>query len=448
MKNPFQHIRRCRLLLAVFCLFCNIHSLHAQWVNINVVPSTSSIDALCFVAKDTNLFVGTRALGVILSMDAGASWTPVNSGLKTTSGLINTSVCALVCSGTNIFAGLDGGGVFLSTNNGSSWIAVNSGLTDTSVYALAAIGDNLFAGSYNGDIFLSTNDGKSWNQVNNGWPLISNVNVLTASGNNLFAGTWTKYLGTDGSISGGAFLSTDFGTTWTQVLGPQPVVTFGPVISVDAIAIMGTNIFAGTSNGVYLSTDDTSWTAVNSGLPTNDPPSNFAVSETNIFGGTQGNGVFLSTDNGTSWWSVSLGLPKNLYVSALAVSGANLFASGYAVNSQVVYGFWRRPLSEMIPATAVRTTESEAPKTFSLSQNYPNPFNPTTTISFALPAQSFVSLKVFDMLGREVLTIVSGELRAGSYTRQWNASNVASGVYFYRLQAETFSGTKKLLLLK
>ncbi len=85
---------------------------------------------------------------------------------------------------------------------------------------------------------------------------------------------------------------------------------------------------------------------------------------------------------------------------------------------------------------------------FVLSQNYPNPFNPTTTILFALPAWSIVSLKVFDLLGREVSTIVSEELQAGSYTRQWNAANMASGVYFYRLQAGTYSETKKLLLLK
>jgi len=98
--------------------------------------------------------------------------------------------------------------------------------------------------------------------------------------------------------------------------------------------------------------------------------------------------------------------------------------------------------------TAVKDSKSKIPTTFSLSQNYPNPFNPATTISFALPSRSLVSLKVFDILGREVSTIVSGELQAGSYTRQWNASNMASGVYFYRLQAGSFSETKKLLLLK
>jgi hypothetical protein len=88
------------------------------------------------------------------------------------------------------------------------------------------------------------------------------------------------------------------------------------------------------------------------------------------------------------------------------------------------------------------------PAEFSLSQNYPNPFNPTTTISFNLPSKSFVSLKIFDIIGREVATIVSEEMPAGSYSEQWNASNISSGIYFYRLHVGSFVETKKLVLLK
>ena len=89
-----------------------------------------------------------------------------------------------------------------------------------------------------------------------------------------------------------------------------------------------------------------------------------------------------------------------------------------------------------------------APEQFALAQNYPNPFNPTTNISFTLPSKGFVSLKVFDMLGREVATIVSEEMSAGSYSKQWNAANISSGIYFYRLQAGSFTETKKLVLLR
>jgi len=88
------------------------------------------------------------------------------------------------------------------------------------------------------------------------------------------------------------------------------------------------------------------------------------------------------------------------------------------------------------------------PVTTELRQNYPNPFNPSTTISFTLPSRSFVTLKVFDIIGREVAAIVSEEMSEGTYTRQWNASAFASGVYFYRLQAGSFVQTKKLIVVK
>ena len=83
-----------------------------------------------------------------------------------------------------------------------------------------------------------------------------------------------------------------------------------------------------------------------------------------------------------------------------------------------------------------------------LGQNYPNPFNPATVLPFNLPVRSFVSLKVFDSLGRKVATIVSEELPAGDYSRRWNAANMSSGVYYYRLQASSFVETKKLLLVR
>jgi hypothetical protein len=87
-------------------------------------------------------------------------------------------------------------------------------------------------------------------------------------------------------------------------------------------------------------------------------------------------------------------------------------------------------------------------KRYILSQNYPNPFNPVTTIEFDLPKTSEVSLKVFNILGEEVTTLVSDKLYAGSYTYKWDASNLASGVYLYRLEAEDFVETMKMILMK
>jgi hypothetical protein len=100
------------------------------------------------------------------------------------------------------------------------------------------------------------------------------------------------------------------------------------------------------------------------------------------------------------------------------------------------------------PITDVEEVNNSTLSEYYLQQNYPNPFNPTTSISFNLPAASYVSLKVFDIIGREIATIVSEELSSGTYVRQWNAENLPSGVYFYRLQAGSFNKTKKLILLR
>jgi beta-glucanase (GH16 family) len=85
---------------------------------------------------------------------------------------------------------------------------------------------------------------------------------------------------------------------------------------------------------------------------------------------------------------------------------------------------------------------------FFLSQNYPNPFNSSTIISFNLPSKSYVSLKVLDNIGKEVATIESNELMEGNYIRKWDASGFPGGIYFCRLQAGSFTETKKLILLK
>lgn len=91
---------------------------------------------------------------------------------------------------------------------------------------------------------------------------------------------------------------------------------------------------------------------------------------------------------------------------------------------------------------------SAVPATFALQQNFPNPFNPTTRIDFTLPSASMVSLKIYDMMGREVASIVSEELSAGTHSRQWDASAMPSGMYFYRMQAGSFSAIKRLVVVK
>ena len=103
----------------------------------------------------------------------------------------------------------------------------------------------------------------------------------------------------------------------------------------------------------------------------------------------------------------------------------------------------------MAGVVAVKGTVEQMPQTYALLQNYPNPFNPTTVITYHLPINSFVTLKIYDVLGREVVGLVNGRQNAGSHSVIFNASNLPNVArYFDRLQAGTFSETKKLLLLK
>ena len=109
------------------------------------------------------------------------------------------------------------------------------------------------------------------------------------------------------------------------------------------------------------------------------------------------------------------------------------------------------PTEELPPAPPIAKGQgalSQIPEAFGLLQNYPNPFNPSTVIRYELPVDSYVTLKVYDVLGRLVETIVDGSQEAGYRTATWKASSSPSGIYFYTLKAGTFTETKKLLLLR
>ncbi len=99
-------------------------------------------------------------------------------------------------------------------------------------------------------------------------------------------------------------------------------------------------------------------------------------------------------------------------------------------------------------ASITNIIDSENPVSYSLSQNYPNPFNPTTKINFNLAKNGFVSMKVYNILGKEVATLVSGNYNAGSYSVEFNASKLSSGVYFYSIEVNGFKDIKKMMLVK
>ena len=91
---------------------------------------------------------------------------------------------------------------------------------------------------------------------------------------------------------------------------------------------------------------------------------------------------------------------------------------------------------------------TNVPNVFDLSQNYPNPFNPVTQIKYAIPEKGFVTMKVFDVLGREVSKLVNKEQSAGNYIVDFDGTNLASGIYFYKLEINSFSDVKRMMLIK
>jgi hypothetical protein len=175
------------------------------------------------------------------------------------------------------------------------------------------------------------------------------------------------------------------------------------------------------------------------------------------------NNIYITTNNSKSG-TVYLADGKNIFVSNDYGNSFNI----YKTLDSVIVGLYKKPNSDIlyvITANDIFETTSSSNKSikhivtavkkdnlvltkYELYQNYPNPFNPSTTINYSLPKSGLVTLKVYDILGREVKTLVNTYKAAGSYDVSFNASNLASGIYIYQLKSGNFVSTKKLVLLK
>lgn len=386
-------------------------------------PSHGSI--LSLTLKGTDLYAGTTD-GVYLTTDDGSIWTRVSTGIPT-----NTSINALASNGSNIFAGTYGRGVYLTSDNGTSWTPVDTGLTNLYVYALAVSDTHLFAGTiYGGSVFHSTDNGAHWTQIG---PAGADVYALAVYHNSDIT---NLYAGTDG---GSIFLSTN-GSNWTSIgsgIGDR-IIT---------LTMSDTNLFAGTYGfGVYRSSiNGSTWTTVNNGLTNWNVLTLIAAGGPGgiyLFAGTEDSGVYFSTNNGTNWAPAGL---TGFSIRALAVNGTNLYAGNGGGD------VWKRPLFELI--TSVPSLPNAEPVQFHLEQNYPNPFNPSTSIRFYIPGNNKVNIKIYDVLGREIRTLRDGEFSAGWHNVTWDGSDnsgkiVASNVYFYRMISDKFIGVRKVVFFK
>ena len=399
------------LLATCFIILITGTIARGQWTHLRG-PCGGRIEALA--VSEGKIFAGTDS-GVFSSCDGCASWDG--------SALVGNAIHCFSVVGSEIVAGTENS-AYRSTDGGASWSPANNGMRDMGVYALARLDTDLFAGADNG-IYRSTDAGGSWELMSGQATLNDIQSFLVVSG--------TVYAGTYGA---GVYMSTDRGGSWSASdsgLGMAIVST---------LAAAGNDLFAGTLfNGVYRSTDGgASWQAVNAGLG-NLMVYALEVADSNMYAATF-DGVYNSTDYGNSW----KGLPTdsaNVDIRALAISGLELIAG--AVDA----GVWKLPLPGGV--NGVRQG-GQRPVKFSLRQNYPNPFNPTTTIVYEVASAGYTTLRVYDILGAEVATLVNRMDAPGTKTIIFDASALPSGAYYYRLQSmmsgKSVLETKKMILLK
>lgn len=474
----------------------------ANWQKVNTgLPVLES--AYSITSNGNALFVGYQGSGVFRSTNNGASWTPANNGLSA------LRISGLISLGTDVFC-QNGNGMYRSTDSGLTWLDANTGMASKDISYIASIGNNIFAGSESsGNVFRSSNEGVTWQNISAGLGTAT-IYGLVARGTNLFTSVsqnpgdttqgifkstnnganWIKVYSTYASTMGastdkiyaglynGMVASTDDGASWVPVSVPNP--NFG----IRKLAVSGNLIIASNSSNYHVSTNaGANWTTAP--FPNTAFFYDFSITGSNIYAVAQGagNGIYKSSNNGLNWTKlitpgnfpfacleynndIFIGMDSGVYRSTNG--GANWIrrSQGLEVNASYYYSstvlkFFpfnnnmyagtlyssviKAPLSYL---TGVQNISTEVPDKFLLQQNYPNPFNPSTKINFLLPANSFVKLTVYNSIGKEVSNLVNEKLSAGSYAFDFSGEMLTSGVYYYKLETENFSETKKMVLVK
>ncbi len=395
----------------------------ATWTPANLHVTTPIVNSLSVDSR--NLYATTDA-GIFRSIDGGGSWTTLNNGLT-------TYVTSTFIASDTLLIAATANGPFRSTDGGLNWMHVDTSLSYIP-NAFAVIDTCFFAGvSANfvrsGGIYISTNSGRSWvlrsSSINvSAFAVISNG----LGGTGLFGGTYS-----------GVFRSMDNGASWVSLNSGLTD------ISVDALISNDKNLYAGTTNGnVFLSTDEgVTWNSIGTSLP-RLPVRSLAANDNIIVAGTD-DGAYGSTDRGITWIALNLGNWGDQAVQTVVIQDSLVFGA-LSGTPFIGSGVWRCLTSKLV--TGVDERNNRILSNFNLLQNFPNPFNPTTVITYQLPMNTLVTLKVYDALGRLVRTLVNENQTAGTHSVTFNASNLSSGVYFYRLSAGNFVSTKKLMLIK
>jgi len=449
----------------------------------SIALNNTDINALL---GDSVLIAGT-SFGLFVSTDQGNTWTMNNNGiaaeffsgfLKSTTGkwITGTSLGifsknpsdtswmkSYPVSGYNrpvSFAGDGLGGiyaisshtiaggpiVFKSTDNGASWNPDTAGisLVRTGVFFVDEsggqhVGTSQWGSSYP-SLFFTKSVGGSWTLDTAGFKSTNySFSYSIASDKHGYLYVTGSYSNGSAKVNARVMRRPIGGGVWvpdTNGLGASVnyLSNLGPDKNGNMMGIAGSSLYR-LSNGTWGTVPLPSRAADNFYYIDNfsvDSSGAIFASFSNYSGG---GGIYFTTDGGTSWTYAGL---DSLTVTQLISYGDTTYVS----TTNGLYIVTRNSVG-----TGVRASTA-LPEVFTLDQNYPNPFNPTTSIRFTIGNAQFVSLKIYDVLGREVSTLINGKLNPGSYTLPWNASNFSSGVYFYRLKTGNFVETKKMVLMK
>lgn len=391
-------------------------SVNADWEYVGTYNST---DIMWVITrdKDGNLISGTFGGKIYRSVDEGLNWTVINEGMS-----VGYIWAIQVNAAGHIFVATERG-IYKSIDNGTTWNSFALANNDVRALLLDETNNTIYAGVWGGGIYKSVDNGTTWVQKNNGI-IFTAVNTLAKNSNgDLFVGTF----------GGGIYKSIDAAENWNQLtVGYDHVWSIG-INSADEIFV------ATYGNGLYYSNDDGASFS-----------KQYAVNAEYIYAITiDGNNVFASAWNGGIY----------LYQTATEMTWSQLGMVGFGISSMMIdknvlyVGTADGKLYRNINPTTEVKENTGLNYSFSLEQNYPNPFNPSTIIKYSVAEPTIVKLRVFDILGKEVATLVNSNQNAGNYQLVWNATDnfgrkVASGIYFYSIEAGKFNRTMKMLLLK
>ena len=379
---------------------------------------------------------------VLRTTDGGANWTQSNAPDTTYDLFSIESLNSTTAWVTGV--GWDSSTVWKTTNGGSSWVRqYSSGNLDSYFDAVRFFdADNgLMVGDPEDGYFMiltTTNGGSIWTRVAS-----ANIPVMLtgeyASDNNLAINGNSAWFGTQGGTGlTRVFRSTDRGQTW-NVSAALSGLGYDLVSTTFATTTLGWA--QGINGNVGKSTDGgATWgSAVSTGLSAGGGIQYLGSTAVAVTGGP--GGFALSTDDGNSWTQKTVtGVTENLSALSFLPGGE----TGWVVGSNGVVAQWSGTLFVSVEGTQ----SAVLPASVALWQNYPNPFNPSTTIKYALPSRSHVTLSVYSTLGQIVRELVNGDVEVGYHEVKFDGSGLASGVYFYRMQAGSFVQAKKLLLLR